>query len=239
MNKKEFLLNEIQKLNINLSDHQVNQFISFYELLLEWNSFMNLTAITDYENVVKKHFVDSLSISRILKFDQNMSLIDVGTGAGFPGIPLKIVYPELNITLLDSLNKRISFLKETINYLQLTNITTLHGRAEEYAKKDKLGDSFDICVSRAVANLSSLTELCLPFVKQGGKFISYKSEKLSVELDNAMNSITLMGGKIHSIDDFYICNNELYRSFITIIKVGKTPKGYPRKPGMALKSPII
>ncbi len=239
MNNKEFLLSEMNKIGISLSDHQVDQFLKYYDLLIEWNSFMNLTAITDYEEVVSKHFIDSLAILKVYDFKETLNLIDIGTGAGFPGIPLKIVFPHIQITLLDSLKKRINFLDEIIKSLNLSDIVAVHGRAEDFAKQKEMRDSYDICVSRAVANLSSLTELCLPFVKVGGRFISYKSEKVSDELETAKNSIIQTGGELHSVDNFYICDDSLFRSFITILKVKETPSKFPRKAGMAVKSPII
>ena len=165
---------DLKEYQIEISEKQTEQFLTYYELLTEWNSFMNLTAITEFNEVMKKHFIDSLSLIRAVP-DINVkaySLIDVGTGAGFPGIPLKIMFPSLKVVLLDSLNKRISFLNEVINKLGLTDIEAFHGRAEDFAKQKEYREHFDICVSRAVANLSTLSEYCLPFVKKGGFFIS-------------------------------------------------------------------
>jgi len=230
--------NDLKQLGIALSDHQMKQFLKYYELLVEWNEFMNLTAITEYDEVMKKHFLDSLSLIKTYDVSKNRTVIDVGTGAGFPGLAIKIAYPELQVTLLDSLNKRIKFLDEVILQLGLTGVETVHGRAEDYAKADKLREKFDLCVSRAVANLTSLTEYCLPFVKVGGEFISYKSEKMSEELEHAKKAISVLGGKYDRCEEFYLPESDIFRNLVVIKKVKETPKKYPRKAGMPTKEPI-
>lgn len=229
---------DIEELNINLSDKQVDQFLTYYEMLIEWNEVMNLTAITDYDEVMKKHFIDSISIIKAYDINRNISLIDVGTGAGFPGLALKIAYPDLNVTLLDSLNKRINFLDAVIDKLGLTGVETIHGRAEDFAKPGKLREQYDLCVSRAVANLSTLSEYCLPFVKIGGKFIPYKSEKIGEEMTEASNAISILGGKISGQIEFTLPDSGIYRNFVIIDKINSTPKKYPRKAGMPTKEPI-
>lgn len=231
-------ISDVGKLGVSLSDEQIQQFISYYEILIEWNAFMNLTAITEYEAVMKKHFVDSISLIKAYDATNSVSVIDVGTGAGFPGLALKIAYPNLEITLLDSLNKRIQFLNEVIEKLGLEKVYTIHGRAEDFAKPGKLREKFDLCVSRAVANLSTLSEYCLPFVKENGCFISYKSEKISEELIAAGNAITLLGGKIEKQVEFTLPDSDIYRNLFVIRKVKPTPKKFPRKAGLPAKEPL-
>ena len=231
-------LSDLEKLNIALSDKQVEQFLKYYELLVEWNSFMNLTAITDFDEVCKKHFVDSVSLIKAMDLTKEMSVIDIGTGAGFPGIPLKIVFPNLKITLLDSLNKRIKFLDTVIEELALANINTLHGRAEDFAKPGKLRETYDLCVSRAVANLSTLSEYCLPYVKVGGFFISYKSEKIEEESEAAKKAISILGGKVKDQVAFHLPDSDIYRNLYMIEKVKETNKKYPRKAGFPSKEPL-
>ena len=230
---------DLKELGVVLNKKQVNQFMKYYELLVEWNSFMNLTGITEFDEVMKKHFVDSVSLVKACDLEEkDVSLIDIGTGAGFPGLPLKIVFPKLKVTLLDSLNKRIKFLDEVILQLGLEDIDTIHGRAEDFAKPDKLREKYDICVSRAVANLSTLSEYCLPFVKVGGCFISYKSEKISDEANDAQKAITLLGGNVKEQIEFMLPDSDIYRNLFVIEKNSATPKKYPRKAGMPAKEPL-
>lgn len=229
---------DLTALGITLSEKQIEQFIQYYEMLVEWNQVMNLTAITDYDDVMKKHFVDSISLIKAFDVNQSATVIDVGTGAGFPGLALKIAYPNLQVTLLDSLNKRIHFLDAVIEKLGLTGVETVHGRAEDFAKPDKLREKFDLCVSRAVANLSTLSEYCLPFVKQGGLFISYKSEKISEEMAAAKNAIFILGGKVVNQVEFTLPDSDIYRNLFVIKKERVTPKKYPRKAGLPSKEPI-
>ncbi len=240
MREKEIenFLKDAEQFNICLSQQQVDQFVRYYELLVEWNSFMNLTGITEFSEVLKKHFIDSISIFSYVNQNSISSLIDVGTGAGFPGLPLKIVCPELKVTLLDSLDKRIKFLNCVIDELELQNITAIHGRAEDYASNMEHREFYDMAVSRAVANLSTLSEYCLPFVKKDGIFVSYKSETLEEEVINATNAIQILGGRIMNKYSFYLPGTDIYRTLCFIEKVDSTPDKYPRKAGLPSKKPL-
>lgn len=233
------ILNDgIKEFELSLSDTQVQQFMMYYELLIEQNKVMNLTAITAFDEVCIKHFLDSISLCKAIDCTQEYTVIDIGTGAGFPGIPLKIVFPNLKITLLDSLGKRVKFLDEVIAYLGLYDVQTIHGRAEDFAKPDVLREQFDICVSRAVANLSTLSEYCIPYVKEGGYFVSYKSEKLSEEVSAAKKAIEILGGKVVTQHEFLLPNSDIYRTLLKIQKIAPTPKKYPRKAGLPSKDPL-
>jgi len=229
---------DLNNLGITLSDKQIEQFITYYEMLVEWNEVMNLTAITEYEDVMKKHFIDSISLIKAYDVSKNVSVIDVGTGAGFPGLALKIAYPNLKVTLLDSLNKRINFLNAVIDKLGLNDVEAVHGRAEDFAKPGMLREKFDLCVSRAVANLSTLSEYCLPYVKVGGQFISYKSEKIVEEKAAAENAIKILGGVIKNQVEFQLPDSDIYRNLFVIEKVKQTAKKYPRKAGLPGKEPL-
>ena len=236
----EQFINDLDELHISLEENQLNQFIRYYDLLVEWNSFMNLTAITEFDEVLKKHFIDSLSLVKVYdsRYNLPISVIDIGTGGGFPGIPLKIAFPHLKGTLMDSLNKRVDFLKEVIEELGLSDINVIHGRAEDFAKPGQLREQYNLCVSRAVANLSVLSEYCLPYVKVGGKFISYKSEKIVEEMKDAEYAIQLLGGRIGEQVSFTLPDSDLFRNLFVVEKCDLTPDKYPRKAGMASKKPL-
>lgn len=240
MSKYDYSLfvRDLKEFEIDINDKQIEQFADFYDLLLEWNSFMNLTSITDFHEVNKKHFLDSVSLVKACNLTKEKRIIDVGTGAGFPGIPLKILFPNLHITLLDSLNKRVKFLKEVIGVLGLKDIEAVHGRAEDFAKDTFYREKYNLCVSRAVANLSTLSEYCLPFVEVGGKFISYKSEKIVEEKETAGNAILKLGGKIEKQIDFLLPTSDIYRNLLVFEKIKATPKQFPRKAGLPSKEPL-
>lgn len=236
---------DLEEFHLVLSSDQLDQFLKFYEMLIEKNKVMNLTAITEFDEVMKKHFIDSLSLVKVLDLQSSLILIDVGTGAGFPGIPLKIAFPDLQVTLLDSLQKRVGFLQEVIDELGLQKIEAVHGRAEDYAKPGQMREKFDLCVSRAVANLSVLSEYCLPYVKVGGKFISYKSDKVTVEsgenkteIEQAEHSVSVLGGRLMEQKRFMLPSSDICRNLVVIEKCRPTPKQYPRKAGTANKKPL-
>lgn len=229
-------LEELDKISIELTDKQLDQFRTYYDMLVEKNKVMNLTAITEWDEVLEKHFLDSISLIRAVDLNENLSVMDMGTGAGFPGIPLKIAFPNLKVTLADSLNKRVLFLQEVIDTLELQNIDAIHGRAEDLARDKNYREQYDLSVSRAVANLSTLTEYCLPFVKLGGQFISYKSGDCEEEIAASKSAVFLLGGKIKDVVKFEL--GESGRSFIIIDKVKGTPKTYPRKAGTPSKKPL-
>lgn len=240
MNK---LVNICNKINIEISDDQINCFEKYYELLIEKNKVMNLTAITDKEDVIVKHFIDSIALipyltDKGININNKLKIIDIGTGAGFPGLPLKIMMPDVKFTLLDSLNKRVSFLNEVIDELKLKDIEALHGRAEDYASDNKYREKYDICVSRAVANLSTLSEYCIPFVKEDGYFISYKAGESEEEINNSKNAIKILGGKINKVEEFVLPGTDVSRVFVFIRKLELTDKKYPRKAGVPAKKPL-
>ena len=229
-----------EELGIVLTEKQTEQFFKYFQLLTEWNQVMNLTAITEMPEVVTKHFVDSLLVVKVSDGirTEAYSCIDVGTGAGFPGIPLKIAFPQLQITLLDSLNKRVGFLNTVIQELGLTGITAVHGRAEDFGRNKEYREQFDLCVSRAVANLSTLSEYCLPFVKAGGKFLPYKSGKVEEEAREAESAVKKLGGSMKETKTLVLPGTDVDRTFVPIDKINMTPKKYPRKAGMPGKEPL-
>ena len=229
---------KLNALGISLTEEQKQQFDKFYELLVEWNKVMNLTGITEYEEVNEKHFVDSISIVKAIDINKYENVIDIGTGAGFPGIPLKIAFPHLKIVLLDSLNKRINFLNTVIDELGLKDIKTIHGRAEDFAKQSEYREQFDLCVSRAVANLSTLSEYCIPYVKKDGMFVPYKSGEIDEEVVQAKKAVHILGGKLEEVVKFQLPGTEIGRSFVKIHKVQNTAKKYPRKAGLPSKEPL-
>ncbi len=232
----ELLKKGFSELGISYTDDMLNQFQLYYELLIEWNEKMNLTAITVKEDVAIKHFIDCATCLKFI--DLKGDVIDVGTGAGFPGLVLKILKPEINICLLDSLNKRISFLEEVVRKLNLKNVTTVHSRAEDGAQNVKYREKFDFCVSRAVANLSTLSEYCLPFVKEGGLFVSMKGPDVEEELDLARSAIGTLGGKVEDLMCENLPETDINHTVIKIRKVRATPTKYPRKAGKPSKEPL-
>jgi 16S rRNA (guanine527-N7)-methyltransferase len=231
--RQQFLLNGIE-----LTDEQVEQFLLYYEMLIQWNEVMNLTAITEFDEVLIKHFIDSTAIHQIVDMNKVQKMIDVGTGAGFPGIPLKIIYPDMEITLLDSLNKRIQFLQTVCEKLNLSKVECIHGRAEDFGRNPAYRENYDLCVSRAVANLSTLSEYCTPFVRVGGKFVSYKADQVEDEVEQAKEAIRKLHCEMDGIEKVQLHGSELTRSFVKIYKKGKLNPKYPRKAGLPAKNPL-
>lgn len=227
------------KMHIELPDGALELLNRYYEMLIDTNKVMNLTTITEYSEVIIKHFADSAAIGCITDMNGNIDVIDVGTGAGFPGIVLKIVYPQLSVVLLDSLNKRVNFLKNVITELGLTDISAIHGRAENIARNKDYREKFDLCVSRAVANMSSLSEYCLPFVKVGGRFIPYKADGCDEEVKTASKAVNILGGKIRKIESYVIPDTDICRKFVVIDKLRNTSAKYPRKAGLPTKEPLV
>ena len=239
MDIKEFeqiMTENLKQLNIELSDTQIKQFYNYMNILIEWNKVMNLTGITEPKEIIIKHFIDSLTV--LNKIDKQSKMIDVGTGAGFPGIPIKIAFPEIEVVLLDSLNKRIKFLEEVIEKLQLKNIKTIHGRAEDYRKDKNYREKYDIAIARAVAPLNILLEYLMPFVKVNGKCICMKGSNVEEEIKNSSNAVKVLGGEIVIKEEFYIPNTDIKRSIIEIKKSKTTSNVYPRKSGTPTKAPL-
>ena len=233
---KMLLFQYAKKLEIVLSENYVKKFYEYMLLLLEWNEKINLTSITDEKDIVLKHFVDSITICKYIP--KNAKLLDVGTGAGFPGIPVKIVRDDVEVVLLDSLNKRILFLDDVINKLNMKNIRAIHGRAEEFGRNKDFRQCFDVVTSRAVANMAVLSEYLIPFSKLGGKCVIMKGADFEEELNNSKKAIKVLGGKINSVDEFVLPASDMKRTIVVVDKVGDTPKQYPRKAGTPAKKPI-
>ncbi|HHT97587.1 MAG TPA: 16S rRNA (guanine(527)-N(7))-methyltransferase RsmG [Clostridiales bacterium] len=237
INKRDFIKDAFKGIDIKLTELQIDQFIQYYEMLIIWNKVVNLTTIVEFEDVVLKHFVDSIYLSKLIILeDQN--IIDVGTGAGFPGIPLKIVYPNLKIVLLDSLNKRIKFLKLLVDKLGLNNVECIHSRAEDLGHNLQYRELFDISISRAVAKLSILSEYCLPFVKKDGIFISYKSMNIEIELEESKSAIKKLSGKVKTVNKYLLPDTDINRSIVIIEKKAKMNKNFPRTAGKPSKEPL-
>lgn len=238
MKGSELLKKGIEEYGINLSEIQIEQFMKYKNILQEWNKKINLTAITEDDEIIKKHFIDSISVVKSRIINDGVSIIDVGTGAGFPGIPIKIVMPSVKVILLDSLNKRINFLNEVIRELGLNNIETIHGRAEEMARDEKYREKFDVAIARAVANLTVLSEYCIPYVKLGGHFISMKGPSADEEIQQSKNAIGTLGGKLKEIVETKILDEEINHKLIIVEKIKNTDEKYPRKAGQIEKKPL-
>lgn len=238
MEKKALLQDCCEKMGISLSEGQLEQFMTYLSLLLEWNEKMNLTAITEEQDVVLKHFADCLSLVPLLEWRADMQIIDVGTGAGFPGIPVKIACPAVKMTLLDSLQKRIGFLQEVGSQLHLDGVTYVHSRAEDGGQNPAYREQFDLCVSRAVANLAVLAEYCLPFLKVGGRLAALKGPDAAAEVEQAAGALKKLGGRLVEIKDVEIPHTDLSHKLVFIEKVSPTPKKYPRNAGKIKKEPL-
>ena len=238
---KEVFFNKItdyaNKINIELNEKQKELFFDYMNLLLEWNEKINLTAITEPNEVILKHFIDSITISKFIK--ENAYIADVGTGAGFPGIPLKILREDVDIVLVDSLNKRIKFLNDVISKLDLKKITTVHSRAEDFAHDKKYREQFDVVTSRAVANMSTLSEYLIPLAKLKGKCLCMKGPDIVEEINNAKKAISILGGTITNVHIFNLPNSDIGRTVVEIEKSKSTDKRYPRKAGVPSKEPIV
>lgn len=237
MNKQQFITALSDK-GFNLTDYQLQQLQQYFELLVEWNEKINLTAITDEEDVYLKHFYDSMSLAFYYDLSQVDTLCDVGAGAGFPSIPLKILYPHLKVTIIDSLNKRIKFLEHLSSELQLVDMSFVHARAEEAGKNKAYREQFEVVTARAVARMSVLSELCLPLVKIGGQFVALKAQQTQEELQEGRQAIATLGGKLVRIEDFILPIEQAERHIVVIDKRKQTPNKYPRKPGTPNKEPI-
>ncbi len=233
---KMFLVKHTDKIQITIEENQIKQLYNYMQLLLLWNEKINLTAITEPKDIIIKHFIDSFTIAPYI--NKNSKLIDIGTGAGFPGIPLKIIRPDITIILVDSLNKRINFLEEVIKTLELTNITPIHGRIEELGKNKQFREKFDYATSRAVANLAVLSEYMVPLIKIGGKAICMKGPNVEEEVQNAKKAIKILGSVLEKVESFTLVDTDIGRNIIVLKKAQNTPNQYPRKAGTPSKQPI-
>jgi 16S rRNA (guanine527-N7)-methyltransferase len=234
----DIMNNACKNEGLSFDEEKYEKFILYKELIQEWNEKINLTAITEDEQIIKKHFIDCIKSFRFSELRSASSIIDVGTGAGFPGIPIKIMYPEKKVVLLDSLNKRVNFLNEVIRKLNLNNIEALHGRAEEFSRKEGFRENFDVSVSRAVANMTLLSELCIPYTKVGGYFVALKGPSVDSELNEAKNAIDKLGGKLQDIIKVEIEDTDLQHNLVIVKKVKNTPSLYPRNSGVISKKPL-
>jgi 16S rRNA (guanine527-N7)-methyltransferase len=223
---------------LGFDENKYNKFIKYKDLIKEWNQKVNITAITEDSEIIKKHFIDSIKIFKFSPLASAKNIIDIGTGGGFPGIPIKIMEEKKEVVLLDSLNKRVKFLDEVIRNLNLVNISTIHGRAEDFARVDKYREMFDVAVSRAVANLTTLSELCIPYVKVNGYFVAMKGPSVEEEIIQAKNALSILGGKIEDVIQVSIEDSDLKHNLVIIKKIKSTPKTYPRQAGTASKSPL-
>ncbi len=238
MNEKTLLVEGAEKLDISLTNEQVDQFMIYKKLLIEWNKKINLTAITDDEEVITKHFLDCLSLSKSIKMSELKNLIDIGTGAGFPGLVVKIAFPHIDVTLVDSLKKRLNFLEEVIRDLGLKDIVCIHARAEDLGKEKIYREKYDICASRAVAHLAVLCEYTLPFVKVGGFLLALKGQKLDEEIKESKNAVSILGGKLEGVCDVEIPFTDITHRIAKVKKIKKTEYKYPRKAGEPNKKPL-
>ena len=227
-----------EEVEIDLTEEQYNQFIKYMRLVQEWNEKINLTAITEDEEVIKKHFIDCMKAFKSTPIRNAETIIDVGTGAGFPGVPIAILNPKCKVTLLDSLNKRINFLNIVVSELNLKNVTTIHSRAEDGARKPELREKFDVATSRAVANMAVLSEFCMPYVKKGGFFVALKGPAIEEEISNSGNAINILGGKLNQIIEVSIEDTDLKHNIVEVEKISNCPKNYPRKAGIVNKKPL-
>ncbi|WP_407647643.1 16S rRNA (guanine(527)-N(7))-methyltransferase RsmG [Clostridium brassicae] len=225
-------------LGLELDEKKYNQFIQYKNLLKEWNEKVNLTAIKEDEEIIKKHFIDSMKIFQFHPLKNSKKIIDIGTGGGFPGIPMKIIRPDIDIVLLDSLRKRINVLDDILYKIGIDDVITMHGRAEEYGVREEHREQYDAVVSRAVANLAVLSEFCIPYVKVGGYFVAMKGPSVDEEIENAKKAVSILGGKIEGIIEVDIEGSDLNHNLVIVKKVKNTPRKYPRKAGMITKNPL-